>query len=87
MYGKENCQGIFGSKPIEMRPYSHMFGAQKGAVTFCTSKIFQEGVYCSRNSYFGIKLGGEIFGLSYDPCRNKPFSEELPVGHDWPSFG
>ncbi len=49
MYGKENYQAIFGSKPIEMKPYSHMFGDSKGEVTFRTSKNFQKGVYCSRN--------------------------------------
>ena len=46
MYGKENCQAIFGSKPIEMKPYSHMFGDSKGEVTFRTSKTLQKDVYC-----------------------------------------
>jgi hypothetical protein len=49
MYGKENYQAIFGSKPIEMKPYSHMFGDSKGEVTFRTSKNFQKDVYCNRN--------------------------------------
>ncbi len=43
MYEKENCQAIFGAKPIEMMPYSHMLGNPKMAKYHSAlTKIFKK---------------------------------------------